>query len=230
MRIGIIAEGFSDATVIRAIVNKLVPVNDGIRLLRPQERFDETDLQEMNFSSWQLVLDSCKDEDLLSGFFEDIDGDAIIIVHIDTAERGQKGFDIVEPQRGKDIDFVAYSESLREKVCAKMETLIPEKFRQRIAYAIAIEETDAWLIPLFEHSNRDTSSHVNAKETLSKLIGKDKKLQRKYVDTHRKMLDYQKLGKGLMKELQQARGRNKSLDLFCFDIERTKNEESLHEE
>lgn len=53
MRIGIIAEGFADANVIKSIVRKLLG-SDGVefRMLRPEELFDETDLKDMNFSNW----------------------------------------------------------------------------------------------------------------------------------------------------------------------------------
>lgn len=225
MRIGIIAEGFADVKVIKAIVRKLVSTIDSFHQIRPQEQFDETDLQELNFSNWQLVLESCKDEQLLSGFFDELEGEALIVVHIDTAERGEEGFDVNEPIRSKNMDFALYSEQLREQVRMKIEEIIPEQYRQRIAYAIAIEETDAWLIPLFENTKHDTASHVSAKETLSRLIGKDKKLKNKYIDTNKNNLDYQKLGKELSKELKKARSHNKSLDLFCLDIEKTVTEE-----
>lgn len=88
MRVGIIAEGFADAAIIRSIVRKLLPSIDGFHQIRPIERFDETDLHELNYSNWQLVLESCKDEQLLSNFFDEIEGDALLVVHVDTAERG----------------------------------------------------------------------------------------------------------------------------------------------
>ena len=113
MRIGIIAEGFADVKVIKAIVRKLVSTIDSFHQIRPQEQFDETDLQELNFSNWQLVLESCKDEQLLSGFFDELEGEALIVVHIDTAERGEEGFDVNEPIRSKNMDFALYSEQLR---------------------------------------------------------------------------------------------------------------------
>lgn len=221
MRIGIIAEGFADANVIKALVQKLTGCKDvDIYLLRPEEIFDETDLNAMNFSNWNLVFESCRDEVLLDAFFEEIEGDAILVVHIDTAERGSKGYDVDIPQRSRGVDYSEYSVSLRGNVKSKIESLIAEPYRDRIAYAIAIEETEAWLIPLFDKGIGDTSSHVRVKEHLSSLIGVDKKNVKKYIDTRHKSLDYVKLGKELAKNLNRCRYRNKSLDLFCDDIER----------
>lgn len=223
MRIGIIAEGFADANVIKAIVKKLLGYDGAdMRVLRPEEAFDETDLQAMNFSNWQLVLESCKDGEFLGAFFDSLEGDAILIVHVDTAERGQAGYDVNEPQRTKGVDYATYSEQLRQNVIQKINALIAEPYREKVVYAIAIEETDAWLIPLFENKTGDTASHVRAKETLANLISADKKLKKAFVDTEHKSLDYVKLGKELTKELRRCRGRNKSLDLFCVDIESKK--------
>lgn len=223
MRIGIIAEGFADANVIKVIVKKLLGYDGAdMRVLRPEEAFDETDLQAMNFSNWQLVLESCKDGEFLGAFFDSLEGDAILIVHVDTAERGQAGYDVNEPQRTKGVDYATYSEQLRQNVIQKINALIAEPYREKVVYAIAIEETDAWLIPLFENKTGDTASHVRAKETLANLISADKKLKKAFVDTEHKSLDYVKLGKELTKELRRCRGRNKSLDLFCVDIESKK--------
>lgn len=220
MRIGIIAEGFADANVIKAIVKKLLGYDGAdMRVLRPEEAFDETDLRALNFSNWQLVLESCKDADFLGAFFDSLEGDAMLIVHVDTAERGQEGYDVDELQRTKGVDFSAYAEQLRQNVVEKVKALIAEPYREKIVYAIAVEETDAWLIPLFENKTADTASHVRAKETLSKLISMDKKRVKAYVDTERKSLNYVKLGSYLAKELKNCRKRNKSLDLFCIELE-----------
>lgn len=220
MRIGILAEGFADAHVIRAIVKKLLG-SEGIefKVLRPEEAFDETDLQAMNFSNWQLVFESCKDEVLLGTFFDGIEGEAMMIVHVDTAEREMEGYDIHEPVRTRGVDYSDYSVVLRENVKRKVESLIPDPYRDRIAYAIAIEETDAWLIPLFENKKADTASHVRSKETLQFLIGTDQKRKKAFVDTSRNSLNYLMLGKALSKSLAKCRGKNMSLDLFCLEIE-----------
>lgn len=220
MRVGIIAEGFADVNIIKAVLKKIAGI-DGceVRMLLPQEQMDDTDLNELNFSNWQLVFNCCQDEDKLAVFFEDIEGEAVLIVHVDTAERGLKGYDIPEPQRTGSTDFSVYSEQLRVQVIQKLNTLIPKNYHQFVAYAIAVEETDAWLIPLFENSVKDSASHAKAKETLSKLVGKDKKMQRAYTDTSKKSLNYKCLGKLFAKNISTCRTRNKSLDLFCVDIE-----------
>ena len=151
MRIGIIAEGHADIAVIKAVVKAIIGIDGSdMYAIRPKEILDETDGEELKFSNWELVLQSCNNEQLLVPFFEGIDDEAILVVHIDTAERGEKNYDVLEPQRTGHPNWKEYSRELRNNVKIKIEALIPERHRDKVAYAIAIEETDAWLIPLYD--------------------------------------------------------------------------------
>ncbi len=106
MRLGIIAEGKADIAVIKAVLKALKGIDGSdVVQLRPSEQFDETDLNEMNFSNWNLVLKSCEDISLLQSFFDVLADDALLVVQIDTAERGEAGYDINEPLRTKDTDW-----------------------------------------------------------------------------------------------------------------------------
>ena len=141
-------------------------------------------------------------------------------LNIDTAERGEAGYDIAEPLRTKETDWKAYSEQLYSNVKSKITEIIPKAYRDKIAYAIAIEETDAWLIPLFDTSCKETAQYANPKEHLHYLINRiDRKKRNKYIDTDKKNLDYSNIAKDMKKGLRLCRQKNKSLDLFCLDIE-----------
>lgn len=220
MRIGIIAEGRADIAVIKAVVKAITGIDGSdMYAIRPKEILDETDGEELKFSNWELVLQSCNNEQLLVPFFEGIDDEVILVVHIDTAERGEKNYDVLEPQRTGHPNWKEYSRELRNNVKIKIETLIPERHRDKVAYAIAIEETDAWLIPLYDAAKRsDSASNINAKEKLRTLIGAIKK-NAKYIDTTHDNLNYSNLGKDLIKGIKIARKGNESLNLFCMDIE-----------
>ena len=60
MRLGIIAEGNADVAVIKAVLKALKGIDGSdVVQLRPREQYDETDLNELSFSNWNLVLQSC---------------------------------------------------------------------------------------------------------------------------------------------------------------------------
>lgn len=218
MRFGIIAEGYADVAVIKAVLKALIGIDGSdIIQLRPSEQFDETDLNEMQFSNWNLVLESCQNEDLLYTYFESFPEEALLVVQIDTAERGEA---VPKPLRTKDTEWKTYSEQLFSAVKEKISQIIPNAYREKVAYAIAIEETDAWLIPLFDTSHKDTAQHATPKEHLHNLIRKmDGKRRNRYTDTIKKNLNYVNIGKELKrKSLTICRQRNRSLDLFCAEI------------
>lgn len=222
MRIEVIAEGHADIAVIRAVLKALKGIDGSdIVAIRPSELYDETDLHAMNFSNWNLVLQSCGDEALLHSFFDGLDEEAWLIVQIDTAERAEAGYDIVSPLRGKETEWRSYSRQVYDAVKEKMMSVIPERYQEKMIYAIAIEETDAWLIPLFDRTSQDTAQYANPKEHLRKLVGKmDKGTRMKYVNTAKKNLDYVAIAKGMRKELDRCREKNFSLNLFCIALER----------
>lgn len=220
MTIGIIAEGHADVAIVRAVMKALTGVDTSeMRAIRPSECTDETDNVAMQFSNWEMVMQSASDEELLAGFFDVFDDEALLILHVDTAERGEANYNVLEPQRSGRVDWKEYSTNLRANVRNKLESLVPAEYRDRVAYAIAIEETDAWLIPLYESQHKhDSASHVRPKEDLRALISKQKKKQR-YIDTEHKNLNYINLGKDITSKLKIARTQNESLNLFCVEVE-----------
>lgn len=220
MDVRIIAEGPADGDIVKAIVHSITKVEqENIECLLPSDLVDETDRYSGNFSDWYIVLEKISDEDFLAGAMATVQGDFILVVHIDTAERGHVGYEVNSPIRSGNVEWEQYATELRDAVKQKLEALIPNEFRDHIAYAIAIEETEAWVIPVFESLRHDTAKHAKPKESLERTIGKDKKWKRQYVNKAKKALDYQNLGKALVRNLEHCRSNNQSLNAFCLDLE-----------
>lgn len=216
MKVGIIAEGWADVEVIKAILSKLAGV-DGSEIIsiRPEEQKDETDLNERNFSNWYLVLEECGREETLKRFFDFVDEERYLVIQIDTAERGEVGYDVAKPLRTGNIDWKLYSQVLRKNVMERIKGQVPEEYQTQILYAVCIEETDAWLIPLFERVQGDTASKAKPKECLQRLVRGNKK----YIASDKKNLDYTVISKLLKKNLKSCRQGNESLNLFCSEVE-----------
>ena len=224
MEIRIIAEGPADKDVIKAILRKITGAeSEDIITILPSDTVDETDRFSGNFSNWQLVLDKLADADFWENAMATIADDYIVAVHIDTAERGEQGYDVPQPLRSKDLDWQQYATKLRQNVKDKLQHLIPDHYQDRIAYAIAIEETEAWILPMFENVQVDSASHVQPKERLQRVVGSDKKLHKQFVDTAKKELDYVRLGRELARDLKNCRKKNHSLHVFCLDLENLMN-------
>lgn len=164
MRVGIIAEGRSDAAVITNILKgKLGIDRSDIQYLAPELEFDQTDLEQQmrleQFSNWEIVKQKCCEQTVFSGFLDSVDDNRFIVIHLDTAERLLKGYDVTEPKKEKHDQ---YSNRLRENVVSKINEWLNNNYSERLAYAIAIEETDAWVLTIFS-KDKDTSVHHNPK-------------------------------------------------------------------
>jgi len=226
MRVGIIAEGPSDAAVITNILKGRLGIDKSdIQYLVPELEFDETDLKQMRleqFSNWEIVKKKCCEQTVFSGFLNSVDDKRFIVVHLDTAERLLKGYDAAEPKKEKHDQ---YSDKLREKVVSKINEWLNHNYSERTAYAIAIEETDAWVLTVFS-TDKETGFHHNPKERLKKLLNEpnlfsEKEKRKIFSLEDNKYQQYLLLSTELSKnkKLSLFSQRNKSMKLFCESLE-----------
>lgn len=212
MRIGVISEGHADRAVIENLIVGLTGLDSvDIEPLRPQYNYDETDkavLDPKTFSSWSVVMQECKEREMIDGFLE-IEGQDFIAIHIDTAEADQYG--ISRPPKDNN-----YCMNLRNLVIQEMIKWFGEDISDSILYAIAIEEIDAWLLTIYD--NRDTTTTATPKEKLQRILGKAKPK----INLASNYDNYLKLSKPFSKKKDINRGqfleRNCSLEAFYEEI------------
>lgn len=180
MRVGIVAEGPADVAVLMNILHgKLGVERKDVLPIRPELTLDETDLAERRragyqpprpeeFSNWALVLEECGQRENLEAFLESpIDDDRWLVVQIDTAEAALKGYDVRKPDPAAP-DYVA---TLRALVVARLTALVGPAIARRTRFAVAVEETDAWVLTLFAPGEKDTGLIRNPKKKLEHLRG-----------------------------------------------------------
>ncbi len=239
MRVGIVAEGPADIAVIRNILKgKLGLQAADTEPIRPKLALDETDLAAARraggyraptpeeYSNWLIVLDECRRRTNLEDFLENqLDEERLVVIHIDTAEAHHPGYEIARPDR-KDPQ---YSDRLRFLVIQKMEALLGPELARSARYAIAIEETEAWLLTLDDtQDDRDTGARRNPKKwmedasTKQRRDGKarakkpreeDRKKKSPYADAHERSLAFREGD-----QLEACADRNRSLRLFVNSL------------
>lgn len=218
MKFGIIAEGWSDIAVIENILVGvgLIDSLEQIQPLRPERNYDETDLHTMqpeHFSNWTLVKQECVERNKIREFL--VDGNIFqqvrkIIFHIDTAECGEIGYEVERPEKDK-----SYCENLRENVIAEMSEWLEMEFIDDSFFAVAIEETEAWVHTLYE--NKDTSKSADPKRAFQKIL-KKKNIKTNAPDEYTKS---KKLSEGFQKILKKNKNclkNNLSLKLFIESL------------
>ena len=211
MRIGIISEGQADIAVLTNLLKGLTGLDSNdIVPLRPKLKFDKTHLAHLDPEShgtWSLVRQECIERKKIEDFLAVADNTHIVI-HIDTAEATQ--FDVRPPIKNNHI----YCEKLRALVINKIHQWLDFTHLEETIYAIAIEEIDAWLLPIFE--TKDSCLINNPKSRLQYILTK------KGQDSTSNYANYLKLSIPLSKDREIVRGKllskNCSLRLFYEEV------------
>jgi len=221
MKIGIIAEGPGDVAVLANILRgKLGIDGKDILPIRPELSADETDLHERReetFSNWALVKRECVERAKIEAFLTPFEGERLVVIHVDTAEAGLAGYDVERPRPGDG----AYADELRRRVVEAINRWLDGHFIAEVRHAVAVEETDAWVLTLF--SNKDTASHPDPKKALHRALNKPNVLsdkERRRIFQLRAFAFYDELSRPFRKarELERCAGRNRSLQLFVDSL------------
>lgn len=226
--IGIVAEGPSDVAVIRNILKGALGVDrDLTYAIRPELAADATDLANSGgfraqrpeeFSNWESVLTECQTRTRIQDFLQNqIDDDSFVVVQMDTAEAHLPGYDITRP----DPKSAGYVDALRALVVSKLSTLLGPEVALGVRFAICVEETDAWVLTIYEkQGSPDTSARPDPKQRLEYLLKKNppRGKAKNAGATGKKYDQYDAWSRDfrVRKQLETCAARNKSLQLF-FD-------------
>ncbi len=167
MKIGVISEGHADRAVIQNIIAGLTGLDrNDIEAIRPIYTTDETDKAILNtktFSTWSVVKEECEKRELIDGFLA-FEGQDFVVIHIDTAEAEHYG--IKRPEKKSPT----YCEDLRALVVQQINSWLKKAMSNEILYAVAIEETDAWILTIYDP--HDSTTSARPKEKLDFVLGK----------------------------------------------------------
>ncbi len=226
MRTGIIAEGKSDSAVITNILKGKLGINrSDISYLVPELEYDETDLARMReeqFSNWTIVKKHCVEGNVIRQFLSAIDDQRFLVIHLDTAERLETNFGVLEPIKE---NVSGYSIAVCEAVLQKIKEWLGENLTEKIVYAIAVEEIEAWVIPIFELNATETEFYPNPKERLYRAINRPNLFNnrdRKILFQSNEFDKYLELSKPFRKQrdLTIFCNKNSSLMRFCVQLEK----------
>jgi hypothetical protein len=219
MVFGIIAEGKGDVAVIENVLWSITGDEDEIRVLRPEELADETDLQGQyqamtsdEYSSWIMIKKDCVEREKFQLFLEEnpLEEERKIIIHLDTAECELEGYDVPRPTREKGQEK-QYCTALRQAVIDQIHTWLEGNYQKQLLYAICIEEMEAWLLPLYEA--KDSSMRPDPKQHLKKVLGKKKRTDSKFSKQYhsKKQQGPRALQAFLSKDYQKSKHLTKAL-------------------
>lgn len=208
--IGIIAEGPGDQEILAHIIRGAIGLDRAqLRFLRPEYDNDETDLASHAMpvaakrGGYVFVIEDCKNHAKLAAFLEVVEEERAVVIHLDAAEADRAEFNI-GPR----------TEPVRDHLVQCIQTWTRADHHQHCRYAIAVMETEAWILALYEESRTDKVR--DPKDRLHKVIGP------KRIRGFAKLFQLSErdraseLGKEFRKakRLQEACKKNESLRLF----------------
>lgn len=211
-KIGIVCEGISDYRVLKYITERYLRDEDVYVIpLKPKENAQGA---QDGFGSWQGVLEYIKGDDQM--IVEAVkEGCRYVIVHIDTDVREQYGVPVI---------FSSH-EDLHENVKARLlRQLHPEFNSDMLIFAIAIHETECWLIPFLTEDKKTcvkTDSCVNAVNRLLKgdgFIDPDNKNAEKVRPIYQYILNQKRKAK----DIKKASRHNYGFTYFIDTLDRIK--------
>lgn len=220
MRVGLVTEGRGDlAVLVNILKGKLGLDFEDIQFIRPEYDMDETDVHDQAEAlrgGWGRVKRECLERGRIQEFVENaIDEDILVVIQIDTAEAHQTGYDVERPSR----DAPDYAELLRQRVVERINAWLGGEGVERVRYAVAVEETEAWLLTI--RVSKDTATYGDPKRQLNTLLNKsmaenDRKRHfqlKEYAQAYELSRPFRKL-----RELEKFAGRNRSLWLFVESL------------
>lgn len=211
---GVIGEGITDQIVIEQVLLGCFDGDDEEPVVNyVQPLLDRTGLSTAREpGGWTLVfryLDLGKHREALQ--FNDY-----LVLHVDTDVCEEKGYDVPRREAGHELTPVELAARVVEKLRAHLGADVLEAHGHRILYAVAVDGTECWLLPLVmanKKAGKTTGclaamNHERRRKDLAPLSKPDgsEKDPRAYHDASRPYADG--------RTLRKLAGRNASLALF----------------
>lgn len=212
MKIGIVCEGISDYKVLRHITERYLRDEDAYVIPLQPKKTEQG--KQWGFGGWQGVLEYIKGEDRM--ILEAIEeGCNYVIIHIDTDVREQYGI-------SHDFENI---EALHDSVMEMLRnTIHPDFDKDRIIFAIAIHETECWLLSFLSDDQKISCKTDSCVNTLNRLL-KDKgniDKDNKNSDRARVAYDYILRSKKKPKDLKAASINNYGFFYFVESLDKIK--------
>lgn len=144
--IALICEGVSETKILTYIINRYLGDGVVVNPIQPSLKTVHGQQKQASEGGWLQVLNHCSDDivqDIMAA------NDYLVIqIDTDTCTQANYEVDIYDDNHQKVSDDILY-----ERVCARIErdisTEVWNKYAGRILFAVCINETECWLLPLY---------------------------------------------------------------------------------
>jgi hypothetical protein len=141
---GIIAEGHTDQLVIEHVLLGFFADQDiepEVNYLQPPRNIDSGDTPP---AGWTLVFQHLE----AGGHRKALQANDYLIVHIDTDVCDEVGFDVPRRCEGRELNCDELADAVTARLQAQMGPEFVAAHGQRVLFAVAVNATECWLLPL----------------------------------------------------------------------------------
>lgn len=141
--IALICEGASEVKMLTYVVTRYLGDEIVVNAIQPALNSNG---RQANAGGWLEVLNHCNDETINAAFATN----DYLVIQIDTDACAQVNYDvnIYDDNNRKVADDVLY-ERVRSRLLKDLSAGVQTKYADRILFAICINETECWLLPLY---------------------------------------------------------------------------------
>ncbi len=158
--ISIIAEGAEDIGVVKTILKSFGFDGSEIIPIRPALSQDATDRYQnsQTIGTFQGVKNACIGKDGRRPDFErafSMNDSNYMVIQLDTLEIENHDFEFKKPLK---VNNENYCNELRKSVIDKIDEWLDQNYKDKLFYAVTIEELESWCLTIFENQN---TVHLN---------------------------------------------------------------------
>jgi len=216
--IGLICEGITDHIVIKHIIAGYLG-NYDISVSELQPKVNPTDEHKSTPGNWDQVFKYCQSSDFEEGL--NSNPSLYVIIHLDsdvfrTKEVPRKYWFEFNNTDGTALNTEEIIDNIKGLLIKNIGTEIYNAYANRILFAIAVNETECWLLPFYE-TGKQRSKEVNCLNTLNKKIA----AKLPFTIAKKEPKYYVKVAQPLLKQKHFLKlyTFNPSLEIFCQQLE-----------
>jgi len=212
--IGLITEGITDQIVISYILYGWLKDEDVfITELQPKRSEADADIATTS-GNWDKVLKYCASDDFKEAFKTNMEIYVIVHLDADVFKSGEVTSNLrfsFKKEEGTDLTTLEIIEHIQSIVIQQIGTDFYEKHKERIIFAIAVDEIECWLLPIYYSDNRRAKT-VKCLDTLNQKLKKEG-----YRIDAKRPKYYRKASKPYLKakKIYACYDKNESLKAFC---------------
>jgi hypothetical protein len=206
----LVTEGFSDQVVIAELLYSFFE-NGDLLIKGEQPNEDETDRDGgPPPAGWGNLKNHCSDPDFMAHFSTT----RFVVIQIDTDKSDEYGVSHRGPEG--EISLENLVENVRAKIIEWIGQAKYEKVADRIVFAVAVNEIECWLLPIY-YSNNKAEKKAGCFNTLNEALKKQEKfyLNQKSSEYYEQIMK----GYGKRKDLLKLGPKNPSLAIFLQELD-----------